>query len=83
MLYLQIKEEYDNADIVRGDMGVTYNIGFVVGGELYTIREATEKGIPIKMFREISTPKSNTFKTFGVRKVIDESKVTIINEKRI
>ena len=82
MLYLQIKDEYDNADIMVNYRGVKYNTGFVIGGELYTVREATKKGIPMKMCREISTPKTNTFWTFGVRKVIDESKVEIINEDR-
>lgn len=43
MLYLQIKEEYDGADVMRRSDGVSYNSGFVIGGELYTIREAREK----------------------------------------
>lgn len=82
MLYLQIKDEYDGADVMRRSDGVSYNSGFVIGGELYTIREAREKCIPNVFCREISTPKKNTYKTFGVRKLIDEENVEVINESR-
>lgn len=82
MLYLQIKEEYDGAGVIWRSDGVTYISGFVIGGELYTIREAREKCIPNLYCREISTPKNNTYKTFGVRKLIDEENVEVINESR-
>lgn len=71
MIYYRVKQEDDNRKRYRGKK----MIGFYIGGEIVTEREALKQNYDLSRLERIETSKHNTYWCFGARFVSDESKV--------